>query len=61
MENKRLTAKEAAKIIGVEYQTLLNWSSAQTYGTALPFHKTSGGRLYLMSKDVEKFVKKYSI
>jgi len=61
MKNKRLTAMEAAEIIGVRYQTLLNWSSSQAYGKLLPFNKTPSGRLYLMSKDVERFAEKYSI
>jgi predicted site-specific integrase-resolvase len=61
MKDKRITAKEAAKIIGVEYQTLLVWSSTKKHGKKLPFHKTSGGRLYLMLKNVEKFAKEYSI
>lgn len=61
MKNKRLTAREAAEVIGVKYQTLLNWSSSQVYGDSLPFHKTPSGRLFLMSKDVERFAREYSI
>ena len=61
MKTKRLTAKEAAVVIGVKYQTLLNWHSVGSYADSLQFHKTPSGRLYLMSNDVEKFAREYSI
>ena len=61
MKNERLTAREAAEIIGVEYQTLLNWHSKKTHVDALPIHSKPNGRLYLMSKDVARFAKAYAI
>lgn len=61
MKNRKMTAREAADVIGVKYHTLINWSHSGIYADSLPMHKTTGGRLYLMSKDVERFAKDYSI